>query len=366
MLRLGTKKHYRAKKMPPLKSYVGVYEIDPPVQQNIINKAHLFKPEEDPTGNLSLRKKIADLEKIAFEAQIRANESDAEVINLYAQLDYVEQKHKNEKRILNTQLDNGKQKHNNEKKILNAQLHNLEQKHKDANQAFKSKLNQAEKKHITENKETEQKHKTEKNKMLESFNQTLEAEAKKMIMLNDQYKKAIEATIAAEKKKIAEIMNQHSDDNKNKLMRIHNLYGKIQDITGSKKVVHSKGKVDFTEEKYIELISEQVSDSEARLSNLKAQLNSTEKKREIETLEHKGELERSTFEAQAVVMKLKAALEFAARKKDDKIEELNKGFGEEKKKIIQCYNEENIALQNQNRNRKEIVSDRLEHLLNFF
>merc|ERR1711957_865121 len=97
--------------------------------------------------------------------------------------------------------------------------------HKDENQAFKSKLNQ-----------TEKKHNTEKNKMLASFNQTLEAEAKKMVMLNDQYKKAIEATIATEKKKIAEMMNRHSDDNKNELMRIHSLYGKIQDITGSKKV----------------------------------------------------------------------------------------------------------------------------------
>merc|ERR1711957_620004 len=187
-------------------------------------------------------------------------------------------------------------------------------------------VNQTEKKHITENRETEQKHKTEKNKMLASFNQTLEAEAKKMIMLNDQYKKAIEATIATEKKKIAEMMNRHSDDNKNKLMRIHNLYGKIQDITGSKKVVHSKGKVDFTEEKYIELISEQVSDSEARLSK---------------------------FEAQAVVMKLKAALEFTVRKKDDKIQELSVGFGEEKKKMIECYNAEITALQNKNRDRKE-------------
>eukprot|EP00588_Corethron_pennatum_P013392 CAMPEP_0194275912 /NCGR_PEP_ID=MMETSP0169-20130528/8624_1 /TAXON_ID=218684 /ORGANISM="Corethron pennatum, Strain L29A3" /LENGTH=352 /DNA_ID=CAMNT_0039019501 /DNA_START=139 /DNA_END=1197 /DNA_ORIENTATION=- len=352
--------------MAPLESNVGVYQIDPPLQQNIINKAHLFKPEEDPTGNLSLRRKIADLEKIAFEAQIRANESDAEVINLNAQLDYVEQKHKNEKRILNKQLDKGKQKHKNEKESLNTQMHNLEQKHKVENQALNSKLNQAEKKHITENKEIEQKHKTEKNEMLASFNRTLEAEAKKIIMLNDECKKAIEATIAAEKKKITQIMNKHSDDNKNKLMRIHDLHSKIQDITGSKKVVHSKAKVDFTEEKYIELISKQVSDSEARISNLKAQLNSTEKKREVETQEHKGELERSTFEAQAVVMKLKAALEFTVRKKDDKIQELSVGFGEEKKKMIECHNAEITVLQNKNRDRKEIVSDKLENLLKIF
>merc|ERR1711957_947690 len=121
---------------------------------------------------------------------------------------------------------------------------------------------------------------------------------------------------------------------------------------------------------------------------LKTQLNNAEKTRLVEVQELNEKLEQNSLEAQAIVMKLKAALEFTVKKKDIKIQEKNKdeitdrcnaerkekneiikscsAEKKEKNEIIESCSAEIKALQSKNKNRKELVSDKLDDLLKFF
>merc|ERR1711957_1116170 len=112
---------------------------------------------------------------------------------------------------------------------------------------------------------------------------------------------------------------------------------------------------------------------------IKTQLNNAEKTRLVEVQELNEKLEQNSLEAQAIVMKLKAALEFTVKKKDIKIQEINKVFEKEKdeitdrcnaerkekNEIIESCSAEIKALQSKNKNRKELVSDKLDDLLKF-
>jgi len=372
--------------MPPLKDNSEDYRIERP-NRHIIHEANQFEYEDFSRNCALLRCKISKINETALVAQNRANEvheADAEVINIKAELDYTTHRHKIEKEEMLASFHRALEVESNK-------MIKVKDQHKEDMENETKKMIKLKDQHEDE---------CNKNKMRVHdlfYRIKCNTGADKAVvdlkgnrgLTEESYFQLIQKEFSDAGAKIQLIKKEFSDAGakiKDLKMQLHNAEKKHsiekQDLKIKKITDLSSAEKKHSIEKQ-ELKTQQNNAEKKHLLEKQELLNSTEKKHLVETQELNKKLEQNSLEAEAIVMKLKAALEFTIKMKDTKIEELKDAFEKEKNEItnicnaekkeknaiIESYNAEKKeknelfisytemkALQSKNRDRKKIVS----------